>query len=115
MVNSTVTDPQSLWDQFRDYFTDSCSHRIPALGNTLNPAPEDWTMDQVRYDFGLWLFGENLRDLGLDWSSVSISGPVHNWQVREVTRNPLLLDALDINIEEERRQFMDAKASFSTG
>ena len=40
---------------------------------------------------------------------------MHNWEVREVTRNPLLLDALDVNIEEERRQFMDAKASFSTG
>ena len=40
---------------------------------------------------------------------------MHNWEVREVTRNPLSLDALDINIEEERRQFMDAKASFSTG
>ncbi|KHJ34269.1 putative transcriptional factor b3 [Erysiphe necator] len=66
ITNSLVTSAQAIWDQFKDYFTDDCLHRLSLYRDIINPPPVDWAEDQCRYDSGLWLLGDILRDLDLD-------------------------------------------------
>ncbi|POS86231.1 hypothetical protein EPUL_003290 [Erysiphe pulchra] len=79
---AVINDPQSLWDRDR-----------------LNPPPIEWDKNRCRYDYGLWLLGENLRDHNLSWIEAQIAGPLHDWTPREA--NPLLAEALNINFEVE--------------
>ncbi|POS81667.1 hypothetical protein EPUL_005931, partial [Erysiphe pulchra] len=96
---AVINDPQSLWDRFRVSFTDDCLYRIRNLGDRLNPPPIEWDENRCRYDYGLWLLGENLRDHNLSWIEARIAGLLHDWIHREA--NPLLAEALNINFHAE--------------
>ena len=68
-----------------------------------------------RYDYGLWLLGDILRDLNRDWASAYMSLPRHIWVSRSRENNQLILDALDFDREIERQQFESALSTFSLG
>ncbi|POS81753.1 hypothetical protein EPUL_005897, partial [Erysiphe pulchra] len=99
--HAIVHDPQALWDQFKISFTDDCVWRMSRLGESLNSPPSDWSDDRRRFDFGLWLLEENLKDLGMDWAAARMSGPTHMWVTQR--RNFLLDDALNFDRELESR------------
>ena len=110
---ATVVDPQSVWDRFKDNFTDDCLYRIRTHGHQFHLPPDDWSDDSRRYDFGLWLLGENFSELNLTWESARMVGPRHRWLTRE--NNPLIADAMDFNQEEEKNLFEIAVAALSPG
>lgn len=43
ITNSLVTSAQAIWDQFKDFFTDDCQHRLSLYKDIINPPPADWT------------------------------------------------------------------------
>ncbi|POS85366.1 hypothetical protein EPUL_004436 [Erysiphe pulchra] len=63
LAHYQVIDPQSIWDRFKDFFSDDCARRIQNLGDRLNPSPSYWTEEEKVHHYGLWLLGDNLRDL----------------------------------------------------
>ncbi|POS81847.1 hypothetical protein EPUL_006717, partial [Erysiphe pulchra] len=113
LAHSQVIDPQSIWDRFKNFFSDDCARRIENLGDRLNPPPSDWTEEEKVHDYGLWLLGDNLRDLGLDWTNARLAGPSHDWTIRE--DNTLIASALNYNQEEERNQHSESISMFSSG
>ncbi|POS81876.1 hypothetical protein EPUL_006834, partial [Erysiphe pulchra] len=113
LAHSQVIDPQSIWDRFKNFFSDDCARRIQNLGDRLNPPPSDWTEEEKVHDYGLWLLGDNLRDLGLDWTNARLAGPSHDWTIRE--DNTLIANALNYNQEEERNQHAESISMFSPG
>ncbi|KHJ33982.1 putative transcriptional factor b3 [Erysiphe necator] len=115
ITNSLVTSAQSIWDQFKEYLTDDCLHRLSLNKDNINPPPSNWTEEQYGYDYGLWLLGDILRDLNRDWVSAYMSGPDHTWVNRESEPNLLVLDALNFDRVEEERHFNLALTSFSPG
>ncbi|KHJ34368.1 putative transcriptional factor b3 [Erysiphe necator] len=115
IVNSSITSAQSLWDRFKDNFTDDCLHRLSTDREIINPPPSDWTEDECRYDYGLWLLGDILRDLNRDWASAYMSLPRHIWVSRSRESNQLILDALNCDRDLERQQLEAALLTFSPG
>ncbi|POS81703.1 hypothetical protein EPUL_006620, partial [Erysiphe pulchra] len=103
----------SIWDRFKNFFSDDCARRIQNLGDRLNPPPSDWTEEEKVHDYGLWILGDNLRDLGLDWTTARLAGPSHDWTIRE--DNTLIANALNYNQEEERIQHSESISMFSPG
>ncbi|POS82277.1 hypothetical protein EPUL_005188, partial [Erysiphe pulchra] len=93
--HAVVHDPQDLWDRFKIAFTDDCEWRMSRLGESLNSPPSDWSDDRRRFDFGLWLLEENLKDLDMDWAAARMSGPTHLWLTQR--RNFLLDDTLNFD------------------
>ncbi|POS86604.1 hypothetical protein EPUL_001629 [Erysiphe pulchra] len=91
-----------------------------ALGLTFDDS--DWIslFDEVKdsstakslriQDYGLWLLGDNLRDLSLDWTTARLADPSHYWTIRE--NNTLIANALNYN-QEERIQHSEAISVFS--
>lgn len=102
IVNSSITSAQSLWDRFKDNFTDDIPHRLLTDIDIINPPPSTWTEDECRYDYGLWLLGDILHDLNRDWASAYMSLPRHIWVSRNRESNQLILDALNCDRDLER-------------
>ncbi|POS82519.1 hypothetical protein EPUL_004942 [Erysiphe pulchra] len=103
----------SALDRFKSSFTDDHLWRIRYLGERIISPPINWTEEKCRYDNGLWLLEENLRDLGLDWDTARLIGLEHNWVVRE--SNPLLVEALDFDPAIEATKHSSALSSLSPG
>ncbi|KHJ32285.1 hypothetical protein EV44_g5118 [Erysiphe necator] len=101
--------------KIKDFLTDDCLHRLSLNRDTINPPSSNWTEEQCRYDYGLWLLGDILRDLNRDWASAYITGPEHTWKNRESEPNPLVMEALNIDRVEEERQLNLALTTFSSG
>ncbi|POS82240.1 hypothetical protein EPUL_005446, partial [Erysiphe pulchra] len=108
-----INDPQNIWDHFREAFTDDCLYRIRNLESRLNPPPREWNEEQCRHDYGLWLFGENLRHLDIDWRVARLRGPMHNWTTLE--DNPLMTEALKFDREAEGTNYRDSLTKLSPG
>ncbi|POS81872.1 hypothetical protein EPUL_006518, partial [Erysiphe pulchra] len=113
LSNSEVLDPQNIWELFKDNFSDDCLHRISRLGDELILPPADWTDDERRYDYALWLLGNCLQDLGLDWERARLTRYRHAWVTQE--RNPLIAEALNYDREVESESFLDSQRLFSAG
>ncbi|POS86701.1 hypothetical protein EPUL_003475 [Erysiphe pulchra] len=113
VVNSEVLDPQSIWDHFRDAFSDDCLFRISSLGRDLDAPPLEWSEEERRYDFALWLLRDVFQDLGLDLATARFAKYRHSWIVRE--RNALIAEAIDFDQEMERQIFSNSVTLFSSG
>ncbi|POS84025.1 hypothetical protein EPUL_003771 [Erysiphe pulchra] len=113
IAHSTVSDPQSIWDRFKDDFSDDCLYRIRTNGERLAPPPSEWTEEQCRLDYGLWLFGENLKHLDIDWNTARLADPAHEWIA--IDGNTLIIDALNFDREAERRERDDSLEKLSLG
>ncbi|POS82353.1 hypothetical protein EPUL_004411, partial [Erysiphe pulchra] len=113
MAHCIINDPQNVCDHFREAFTDDCLFRIRNLGGHLNPPSLEWNEEQCRYDYGLWLFGENLRHLNIDWRVARLRGPIHNWTTIE--ENPLMTEALNFDREAEGTNYRDSLTKLSLG
>ncbi|POS86956.1 hypothetical protein EPUL_001157, partial [Erysiphe pulchra] len=106
-------DPQIIWELFKDNFSDDCLYRIPRLRDELIMPPADWTDDERRYDYALWLLGNCLQDLGLDWERARLTRYRHAWVRQE--QNALIAEALNYDREVERESFQDSQRLFSAG
>ncbi|POS84654.1 hypothetical protein EPUL_002232 [Erysiphe pulchra] len=113
LAYSTVINPQAIWDQFRVNFTDDCLWRLQNLDGNVETTPSDWSEDECRYDYGLWLLEKNLKDLNLNWVDVRMSGPTHSWSRQE--QNNLIADAMRFDQYEQRVLFDQSILSFSSG
>lgn len=67
------------------------------------------------YDYGLWLFGEHLRDINRDLGSVEMSASSYTYTTRDSNENVLISDVLNFCREEEDRNYSSALLSFSPG
>ncbi|POS82416.1 hypothetical protein EPUL_003749, partial [Erysiphe pulchra] len=105
LAHCVINDPQNIWDHFREAFIDDCLFRLRNLEGRLNPPPLEWNEEQCRYDYGLWLFGENLRHLDIDLRVARLRGPMHNWTTLE--DNPLMTEALNFDREAEGTNYRD--------
>ncbi|POS84475.1 hypothetical protein EPUL_002381, partial [Erysiphe pulchra] len=47
-ANSEVLDSQSIWDRFREAFSDDCLFRISSLGRDLDAPPLEWSEEEKR-------------------------------------------------------------------
>ncbi|POS84862.1 hypothetical protein EPUL_002983 [Erysiphe pulchra] len=103
----------SIWDRFREASSDDCLYRISSLVRDLDAPPLEWSEEERRYDFALWLLRDVLHDLGLDWATVRLTKYRHSWIVRE--RNALIAEALDFDQEVERQIFSNSVTLFSPG
>ncbi|POS81760.1 hypothetical protein EPUL_006537, partial [Erysiphe pulchra] len=113
LLHSHINDHQQIWDRFKTAFSDDCPRRLLIAGETFNPPPFDWSNEQCRYDLGLWLLGDNLRDLNLDWARARLMGPAHKWTVRQ--NNVFLEDALNFDRIAEQAYVNESIAAFSPG
>ncbi|POS84271.1 hypothetical protein EPUL_003259 [Erysiphe pulchra] len=113
LSNSEVLDPQNIWELFKDHFSDDCLHRISRMGDDLILPPTDWTEEERRYDYALWLLGNCLQDLGLNWERAQLRENRHAWIRQE--RNPLITEALSYDRDVERDNFMNLQRLFSSG
>jgi hypothetical protein len=106
LCNSEILDPHNVWNRFKDNFSDDCLYRISRHGDDLILPPAEWTDDERKYDYALWLLGNCLQDLGLDWERARLTGNRHAWIIQE--RNPLISEALGYNRDVERESFQDS-------
>ncbi|POS82754.1 hypothetical protein EPUL_006007 [Erysiphe pulchra] len=82
---SEILDPQRIWHLFQDNFTDDCLYRIRTMGDSLLLPPNDWSNEERRIDYDLWLLCVNLRDFGMDFAGARIRGSRHRWVDRRVS------------------------------
>lgn len=73
----------------------------------------EWDESQCRYDYGLWLLGENLGDHNLGWTEARLAGSLHDWVTREA--NPPSAEALDVNLEAENLIYTVCLAKLTSG
>ncbi|POS82486.1 hypothetical protein EPUL_006714, partial [Erysiphe pulchra] len=104
---------QCIRDHFREAFSEDCLYRISSLGRDLDAPPLEWSEEERRYDYALWLLGDVLHDLGLDWATARPVKYRHSWIVRE--RNALIAEALDFDQEVERQIFSNSVTMFLSG
>ncbi|POS82014.1 hypothetical protein EPUL_005181, partial [Erysiphe pulchra] len=86
LADSEILDPQRIWDLFQENFTDDCLYRIQTMGDTLLKPPDDWSDEERRINYSLWLLGENLRDFGMDFAGARIRGSRHRWVETELNQ-----------------------------
>ncbi|KAF5196720.1 Atp-dependent dna helicase, partial [Thalictrum thalictroides] len=95
LADSEILEPQRIWDLYEDNFTDDCLYRIQRMSDTLILPPVEWSENERRIDYGLWLLGENLRDFGMDFAAARLRGSRHRWVNRHT--NVLIDEALDFD------------------
>ena len=88
------TNPNILWDQFRDFICDDLTHRIRTGYHIAHPSQE-----QV-YDLGLYLLECILGSSGKSLANFDLMPrPIFDWDIQ--TGNALITEQLDYNREAE--------------
>ncbi|POS81950.1 hypothetical protein EPUL_006825, partial [Erysiphe pulchra] len=104
---------QWIWNLLQDNFTDDCLYRIRTTGDTLLLPPDDWSDEEFRIDYCLWLLCENLRDFGMDFAGSRIRGSRHRWVNRRV--NVLISEAQNFDREVEAELNQRSVSQLSMG
>ena len=91
LIHGGITNANAIWDKFATQF---CNDLFYQLQNWLN-IPKNLT--NLHHDYGLYLLGELLKELGKTFTQYGLFLPTHIWQAD----NSLLRKELNYDLWEE--------------
>ncbi|TFK57826.1 hypothetical protein BDN72DRAFT_782819, partial [Pluteus cervinus] len=104
-MHCSVTDPTNLWNTFRASICDDLRYRLQSTGHR-NVSEEDV------FDYGLHLLDDILRKGGHSLAEYPMPQPTRDWE-RQMG-NPLIVEQLDYDRENEQRSADTNLESFNT-